>query len=70
MSTREMPETVESEKECCEMCAKVVPFRPYAPPCRFFAFENATKKCYLKDADAMDGKVDKAGWTSGRVILI
>ena len=64
------PPVVEGAEECCDMCAKVVPLRPYSPPCRFFAFENTTKKCYLKDAKAMDGKVEKEGWTSGQVVLV
>jgi hypothetical protein len=44
----------ESAQECCDMCAAVVAFRPYGENCRFFTFEAATGRCFLKDATARE----------------
>ena len=43
--------------------------RPYSDVCTHFVYEEGTDTCYFKAADAAGGRVGRAGYTAGEVVL-
>jgi hypothetical protein len=56
-------------KKCCDACAAVKPSRPYSDECTHFVYEEGTDTCYFKAADAAGGRVGRAGYTAGEVVI-
>jgi hypothetical protein len=60
------PRSAATADECCQLCARALPRRPYHGQCLYFVFDEQARQClFLKN---QTGRSARAGRTSGRVV--